>query len=232
MTRVAITTTPDTAPELANALSASGLEPVELACIRIEPSPAEVLDRLRHEAALAEFLVLTSRRAVSVLWPDGELPDVPVATVGASTAEAVRRAGGSVVLSGTGGVTRLLPSLLPALSGRRVVFPHARASDPATATSIAEVAGALVAEPVYDTIPIGPDPNPTVEAALFGSPSAVTGWCLTRRLDDLVTGAMGATTAQALTGAGHPPAVIPGTPGFVGLAEALARHLRHERSTT
>lgn len=230
MTRVAVTTTPDAAPRLSDAVVAVGLEPVQLPCIRIEVSSDDVLDRLRDAAGEADLMVLTSRRPVSILWPANDMPPVPVASVGAATAAAVRRAGGTVALSGTGGATDLISAILPELSGKRVVFPHARASDPSTSQMISRVAAELVAEAAYETKPIGPDPAPAVDAALFGSPSAVDGWCTTRRLDDLIVGAMGSITADALAAAGHPATVTPTRPGFEELATALARHLDDERS--
>ncbi|NIQ59511.1 MAG: uroporphyrinogen-III synthase, partial [Gemmatimonadetes bacterium] len=68
-----------------------------LPCIRVEPAPDDVLRRLRDRAPSADWIVVTSRRAVEVVWPEGRIPAGPaVAAVGPSTADAVRSAGGRV----------------------------------------------------------------------------------------------------------------------------------------
>ena len=230
MTRVAVTTTRDSAPRVSAALAAKGLEPVELPCIRIEVSPEDRLQRLRSAAADADLILLTSRRPVAILW-DGSMPATPVAAVGSATADAVRDAGGTVHFTGTGAATELLPFLMQQASERRVVFPHAGALDKSITEAIARVATDLVAEPAYAAVPIGPDPNPPTRAVLFGSPSAVEGWTMTRTLDGLVVGAIGTTTAAALEELGHPPAVMPARPGFEALVTALADHLSHPGGT-
>lgn len=228
--RVAVTTAPGaTAQRVAGLLRDAGLEPVLLPCIRVVPAEAETLARLRAAAETAEWIVVTSRRAVEHVWPGGGMPPQPsVAAVGAHTAEAVRAAGGRPEIVGAGGAAELRDALVSRLAGSRVVFPHAHAADPAMAVMLAGVAADVVALPAYHTEPVAPGDDP-VDAALFGSPSAVAGWTSGRPLTGLVAAALGETTAAALAAAGHPADLMPSRPGYDQLVRDLAAHL-HERS--
>ncbi|MDX1691273.1 MAG: uroporphyrinogen-III synthase [Acidimicrobiia bacterium] len=228
--RVAVTTTTGRSfDRIADELRDTGLQPVPLPCITVEPAAQEVLDRLRSAADSADWIVVTSRRAVEIVWPSGGMPTAPaVAAVGPTTAEAAREAGGRVEVIGSGGASELCDVLGGRVAGTAVVFPHARAADPATSRSLAEQAASVVAEPAYDTVPIAPGPDP-VDAAIFGSPSAVDGWMTARSLEDLVTAAMGPTTAAHLRRLGRPPDVVPERPDLARLVGMLADHLAHER---
>lgn len=226
-----MTTTPDAADRIRWALESVGLEPVSLPCIRIEPAPTATLTRLREAAGEADWIVVTSRRAVEIVWPDEMPPHPAVAAVGETTAAAVRAAGGRVVVVGDGGAAGLIERLdgRGDIEGASVVFPHARAADPATARWLSGRAAVVVAEPAYDTIPIAPHDD-TVDAVIFGSPSAVTGWQRSRSLVGLVIAAMGPTTAGHLEGLGRVPDVLPETPRLDRLVDMLAEHLnQHER---
>lgn len=225
MTRVAVTTTPDAAHRLSDPLREVGLEPVELPCIRTVPASDETRCFIRQAAPGADWIVVTSRRAVELMWPEGDMPPGPaVAAVGPATADAVVRAGGSVSVVGGGGAARLADLIESRVPGATVVFPHARAADPDTITRLQEAGADVVAAPAYDTEPIPPGDD-QVDAVLFGSPSAVEGWMMSRSLDGLIIGAMGETTAAALEEAGHPAEVVPAHPGFHALVSALADHL-------
>lgn len=224
--RVAVTTTPDAAGRrLSRLLAEARLQPVVLPCIRIEPAPFPDLERARRLAAGAEWLVITSRRSVDVLWPSGGMPDVPaVAVVGSSTARAVRSAGGRPIVVGAGGAASLRALMDGRLTGAAVCFPHARAADPETIAWLEARAGEVTAVPVYDTVPVGPGDDP-VEAVMFGSPSAVMGWMMTRSLVGAVVAAIGPTTAAYLRTLGHPPRVVTARPRVEDLVADLARHL-------
>lgn len=222
MKRVAITTTADAAPRVAEPLVAHGLVPVMLPCIAISPASANVLADLRKKAAKADLIVVTSARAVRVTWPDGDMPSTPVAAVGSATAAAVTDAGGVVKVTGSGGAAELVAEL--GVSGLRIVFPHARAADPSTDAELERMGATVFAATAYDTIPITPNDD-KVDAAIFGSPSAVDGWLLRRHLDGLVIGAMGHTTASALRVRGVEDPVVPKNPGFEELVKALAERI-------
>lgn len=222
MTRIAVTTTADTAPRVAEALVAHGLVPVMLPCIAISPSPEEVLAGLREEAMGADRIVVTSARAVRITWPHGDMPATPVWAVGPATAEAVREAGGTVAEIGSGGASALVEQVTP--QGCRIVFPHARAADPATAAELERRGATVVAAAAYTTVPIAPADD-KVDGAVFGSPSAVDGWLMRRHLDGLSIAAMGARTASALRVRGVDDPVVPDRPGFEALAAALAERI-------
>lgn len=220
--RLAITTTPDAAPRSVAVASKYGLEPIELPCIRIEPSDDATIERLRRASADCDWVVLTSRRAVQLLWPDGSMPHVAVAAVGASTARAVEAAGGRPTVVGSGGSEALIPRLSPSLVGKRIVFPYARAGDGTLLDALRRLSSHVTAEPAYDTIPVAPPTEPEVDAVVFGSPSAVSGWTASRTLDGLTIGAMGPTTAGALDRIGHRPQAVPARPGLRALIAAVA----------
>lgn len=228
--RVAVTTAVDTAHRVARLLHLDQLEPVMLPCIRIVAAPIEALERLRAAARDADWIVVTSPRAVRVTWPEGGMPSLPVAAVGAAAASAATLAGGRVEVAGKAGAASLLKDLHRLISGKRIAFPHVRSADPATAAGLRAAGAEVVAESVYETVPIAPASD-TVDVAIFGSPSAVEGWCRSRSLDGLVVGAIGATTAAALTDRGHPSDVVPERPSFENLVKALTQHLREGSAT-
>jgi uroporphyrinogen-III synthase len=222
VTRVAVTTAVGGSVVVAQALISEGLEPVLLPCIEVTPAPDHVLARLRRQASSADLILITSARAVTVTWPLGDMPSTPVAAVGPATARAVEAAGGVVAVTGPDGAAELVSRL--DVAGKRVVFPHGRAADPATTVEMARRGAHLYRGAVYDTTPVAPGPD-RVEAALFGSPLAVAGWCLSRQLGDLVVGGIGKTTADALHDRGVADPVVPHRPGFAALARALAERM-------
>ena len=228
--RVAVTTTAEAAHRTADPLRAHGMEPVMLPCIRIVASASEVLQRLRSAAREADWIVVTSPRAVHVTWPVGGMPSVPVAAVGPASGSAVTRAGGHVAVTGEAGAAGLLDALRPLVPRKRVVFPHARSAGPAIVAGLRAAGAEVVAAAAYETVPMAPADD-AVDAAIFGSPSAVDGWCRSRHLDGLTLAAVGVTTATALADRGHYPHVIPDQPGFENLVTALTHHLR-ERTPT
>ncbi len=233
MTRVAVTTELGGAERIGDEAVAAGLEPIYLPCIRIEVSPPELLDPMRAAAADADWVICTSQRAVSALWPAGGMPThAMVATVGAATARAVMAAGGRVEVTGTGGAATLRELLRGRLAGQTVVFPHARAADRVTVEMLRSEAGKVVAGVAYDTVPMAPPSDP-VDAVIFGSPSALEGWLLTRDLSGVVVAAIGQTTAAALRAAGREPDVVPPVPGVAAVVAALATYVNQlsERSS-
>lgn len=219
---MAVTTSADAAERICVPLVLAELDPVVLPCIEVRAAPGSVLDGMRSAARVADHLLLTSVRTVQILWPEGGMPPVPVAAVGGATARAVEQAGGMVETIGPGDGDDLIDLLLAQVAGRRIVFPHARSADPGRAERLRR-AGALVdAAAVYDTIPLPPGPDP-VDAALFGSASAVEGWCLSRTLSDVaMIGAMGPTTAAALSTRGRPADFVPDHSSIAALVAGLS----------
>lgn len=228
MARIALTTTPDRAARLAPLCEEHDLEPVGLPCIESVPADEDVLDQARRAVAQADWLVVTSSRAISALWPEGDMPDVPVAAVGPATAQAVRNAGGRPVVVGDGGADELTDRIAGRLRGVSVAFPHAAGVGTNTIEAL-EAAGASVdARAVYEIRPVPPAADP-VDAVVFGSPTAVHGWLSSRDLEGLAVGVIGGTTAGALAESAVATDVEPPHPSFEGLIAAMAEHLR-ERS--
>jgi uroporphyrinogen-III synthase len=221
--RVAVTTSADTSGPPADAVARAGLVPVLLPCIEVTPAAEHVLDEARREAKAADFIVITSGRTVTVVWPDGSMPPTPVAAVGAATARAVKESGGVVAATGRGGGEDLVLGV--ELRGRKVLYLHAADATPGTAAALATSGADLVDVVVYGVTPIAPGPDP-VEAVMFGSPSAVQGWVSRRRLDGLVVGAIGPTTAAALADRSVSDVVLPPRPSFEVMAGQMAERMR------
>jgi uroporphyrinogen-III synthase len=226
--RVALTTTPDRTRALGQTLRRRGLQPVSLPCIEVTLAAESVLESARKAAASCDLLVLTSARVAEVLWPAGDMPPINVAAVGPVTAAAANDAGGAVTFVGSGDGANLVAELADSVSDRDVAFPHAAGADPATIETLRNAGARVMAHPIYETRPVAPDLD-QVDAVVFGSPTAVEGWHLSRTLDDLVVGVIGHTTAEALGHWGAALHVIPETPSFHRLVELVAGELA-ERS--
>jgi uroporphyrinogen-III synthase len=220
--RVAITS--DRVDKAAPLYRGAGLDPVWLPCIKVEPARDDVLARAREAAFDADIILLSSARTVDLLWPHEPIPSVDVVAVGVATAAAVTRRGGRLIISGDSGLAGLASQAGTELgAAARVVFPRSAHSDPATLRSIRDLAPGLTEFEVYRTQPIAPEKS-EVRAIAFSSPSAVEGWHLTRNLDGLVVGVIGATTLAAAARYRHPD-VVASVPSHRVLAQALASHL-------
>jgi uroporphyrinogen-III synthase len=221
MSSVAITN--DRFEKIASIYRDRGLEPVPIPCVHVEVAGEQVLSDAREAAADADLILISSARIIALLWPDGEMPDVEVAVVGEATADAVRRAGGRVAVTGCAGLLDLIDAVVDRLRRARVVFPHAGGTDLAASRRIREISGTIEEHLVYRTAPRAAGPT-RVDAAAFASPSAVQGWLLTRDLDDVVVGVIGPTTAAAVARI-RPPDVVAPRPAHRCLAMALDEHL-------
>jgi uroporphyrinogen-III synthase len=115
------------------------------------------------------------------------------------------------------------------VSGKAVLFPHAGGADLSTIGELEHAGADVSAVEVYVTTPVPPALDP-VDAAIFGSPSAVEGWFRSRSLDDVVVAAIGATTNEALAHRGRPADLVPNRPDYGSLLEMLSATMR-ERST-
>lgn len=225
--RVAVTTTADSFNRWKLPLESAGLEPVPLACIAIRPESKAELAAARVRAADADLLLITSARTVRLLWPEGGMPATPAAVVGDATAQAVEKAGGSVGVRGGGDGDDLVDLMVDGLKGKRIFFPAARDADPFRARRLSAAGARVETQVAYTTVPVAPGPDP-VDVAVFGSPTTLAGWLLSRTLDELrLVAAMGAVTAAALRERGREPDVVPKRPSV----EAIARELVVERTT-
>lgn len=227
--RLALTSTADRSASLAPLVSDHDLEPVSLPCIEFAPGDRSVVDDARLRSSRCDWLVITSTRTVSTLWPQGDMPEVPVAAVGPAAAAAVRAAGGTPRLVGTAGSEELLALMTSKVSGQAVFFPHAADADLSGLRSLQTAGAGVDSLAVYDVRPIPPGDEP-VDAVIFGSPTAVAGWFLARTTAGLRVGAIGATTAAALGERRVAAESVPGTPSFEQLIEIVAADMR-DRST-
>lgn len=226
-TRVGLTSTGDALIRMEEACHRLDLSAVRLPCIRVSPASQTTLESFRMMAETADWIVVTSPRAVTTVWGEVAMPRIPVAVVGPETARTVEMAGGEVSIIGDGGGEELLKKLAGVMRGALVAYPHP--AEPAIDLVAAlEEAGAVVRHAVvYTTTPVAPPSRP-VEAVVFGSPSAVAGWAMTRSFADLVVAASGPTTAAALSRHGCTDVLVPARPGSVNALEALAIRLKEE----
>lgn len=223
--RLGITTTADRALVLSETATEKGLQPVVLPCIEVVPAPEEILREAAAQADHADWLLVTSARAVLSVWPDGGMPSTRVAAVGAATAAVVADAGGSVAVVGDGGAGSLVENLRGEVAGKTVLFPHAAGAGMDTVGALREMGAQVTPLPVYETRAMRPGPDP-VDAVVFGSPSAVEGWSKSRSFHELVLGAIGPTTAAALTEMGHQADVVPVRPDYRALIALVAKFMR------
>lgn len=220
--RVAVTTTADSFDRWKIPLESEGLEPIPLACIAIRPERETELALARAKAVDADLLLITSARAIRLLWPQGGMPATPAAVVGEATARAVEEAGGSVAIRGGGDGDDLVDLLVDDAEGMHIFFPAARDADPSRASRLRAAGARVETQVAYTTVPVAPGPDP-VDAAVFGSPTSVAGWLLARTLDELsVVAAMGTTTAAAVRERGRKPEVVPARPSVEDIARELA----------
>ncbi|HEX6301050.1 MAG TPA: uroporphyrinogen-III synthase [Acidimicrobiia bacterium] len=227
--RLALTTTRDRALQLSDQVAGLGLEPVMLPCIELVPGSDDVIETARIQSARSDWLFLTSPRTVRELWPEGGMPKTRVAAVGQATAEAVRDAGGPVAVVGDGGARDLVDRISHIVAGQSVFVPHAANADRSTIDLLAGTGARVRTKVVYEMRPISPPDDP-IDAIAFGSPSAVTGWFLSRDLEGLAVGVIGETTASAVAGHGHQFDVMPPSPSFGELTRLIAGHLSEGRT--
>ncbi len=226
---VALTTTAERAEELAPLARDHGLRPVVLPCIEVAPAPESVLEQARRSAAASDWLLVTSARTIEYLWPrGGQIPEVEVAAVGTRTAEAVTNAGGAVSLVGHSGSVAMFSELITLVENATVCFPHGRGADLSKMALLDEPARAVSTWEIYATNPIPPALD-LVDAVAFGSPSAVEGWSRSRSFAEVVVGAIGETTGEAVSDRGHHPDVVAGRPDYSELLERLARVIDRKR---
>ena len=222
--RVAVTAGVEASAGMAAELVMVGLRPISLPCVRIQQADGADLARARASVEEADLVVLTSSRALDVLWPSGPIPATPIAMLTPAGAARVEERGGRVAHVGTGNPSDFTAYLVRKATGKRVAYPHAEGVDPRVIVSLADAAGELVAVAVYGWIPLAPAPDP-VEAVVFESSLAVEGWMEARDLSGIVAAAIGPATAAALRRYGHGPDILVRRPHFEILAETLASAL-------
>jgi uroporphyrinogen-III synthase len=221
VTRVAITT--DRFDVVAPQYLTVGLVPVPTPCVEVVAAGEEILTRAREAASRADLVLITSARTVDLLWPEGGMPPTGAVTVGAASAAAVEAAGGRVVVTGRSGLAALLDGAAEQLRVATVAFPHAAGTDPDLLNRLRSLAPGIEEHEVYRTDAMAPEPA-LVQAVVFSSPSAVTGWLRARNFEGLVVGVIGSTTKAAVARHRLPEVVAP-EPNHHSLAQALTSYL-------
>ena len=219
--RVAVTTSTDRASGMAAELVAVGLSPIGLPCIEVRVSSPIDLARARAAAEDADLMVLASSRPLDLLWPDGSIPDTPVAAARLSTASSVAQRGGVVEIVGAGSTFDLARQLEELVRERNLAFPHASTTDPRAIVTLADAAASCVAVSVYSSASMPPAHTP-VDAVVFQSAAAVHGWALSRTFDDVLVACHGRSTRGALTDHARDPDVFVTSGSYAELAEGLA----------
>ncbi len=224
--RLGLTSTPDRIDVLTVEAARLDFDAVPLPCIRVDVTPGGVAS-LAAAVSDADVLVITSARTVEILGSAG-LPQLPIVAVGPATANAVEDAGGDVVWTGSDGIRRLADEAQGLLVDRRIIVAGASNTASESVEQLGRTARSIVSVPLYVTVPVAPADDP-VDAVIFGSPTAVVGWLMSRELSHLMIGAIGGTTAAALRERGVEPDVVPEGPGFTNTIEGMAAR-RLERS--
>jgi uroporphyrinogen-III synthase len=224
MKTVAVTTSSDRAAAAAIPFTLAGTSPISLPCIEIVPVTHDYLEEARAGAIIADLIIVSSRRTLDILWPDGPLPTTDFAVVGRVTAREVEKRGGAVALVGSGGSDLLADALAGRVAGKSVIWPHARGADPRPLNRIRAGSTSFMAPVIYESVPKQPAATP-VDVVTFASPSAVAGWQLSRSLQGVTIAVIGETTRAAVDEAGAPVAVIASEPTYQSLANSVAQHL-------
>ena len=229
--KVALTTTRDRGRDLAPIANELGMEPVALPCVGISPSSPSDLRRVRKSCGEADILFITSSRTIEILWEGDRMPSVPVAVVGQMTARCARKHGGELLEVGDLGSVDLAKHIVESVEGKRVVYPGSSTPNSAAESVLRESASKLVSEVVYQTSSIAPGTEP-VDAAAFGSPSAVAGWAMGRGFNEILIGSIGETTSTSLRELGVEPDVEPASPGYRGLLALIADEFERKEVRT
>jgi uroporphyrinogen III methyltransferase/synthase len=193
---------------LAEHLRAEGFEVLHCALVRVEPLEGPLID-----ASGYDWVVLTSRNAVELLFGrlEGVLPRV--AAIGPGTAESLRDRG-------------LEPDLVPRLSTQEGLL--AELPRPAGRVLFAGAEGArdvlvkaLAADfvPLYRTLELRPNAFPEVDIVVVASPSAARALAAIRR--DIRCVAIGPVTAEEAARRGLDVVAEAPSPDPEGVAQAV-----------
>ena len=193
---------------LAERLRADGFEVAHCALVHIEPVEGPPID-----ASGYDWLVLTSRNAVELLFGrlDGALPRL--AAIGPTTAESLRARGVEPDLVPRLSTQEGLLAELPRPAGR-VLFAGAEGARDV----LVEALGADFV-PLYRTVELRPERFPTVDAVVLASPSAARALAAIRR--DLPCVAIGPVTAEEAKRRGLDVVAEAPSPDPEGVAQAV-----------
>jgi uroporphyrinogen-III synthase len=219
--KVVVTRAEGGSPRLAAKLESAGLEVVECPLIRIDP-----IDGPPIRAEAYDWLVVTSARAVDLLFERLEGPVPRVAAIGPGTAAALRARGvGPELVPAVSDQEGLVGELAPRLgASARVLF--AGAAD-ARDVLVRELGADVVH--LYRTVPITPMRFPDGDLVVLASASAARSFAALGL--DLPCVSIGPVTSAAAREAGLTVVAEAETHDLDGLTQAVIVAASHPRSS-
>lgn len=235
--RVLVTRAREDALEWAKRLEVLGARPVVLPCVTSRITSGErIKTRLREAVVRADWLVVTSKRAVGAagrMLGDPPPPSVRIAAVGPATARAAEAAWGRSVLVPRQATSRGLGLELAALLGTEgreveVVVVGAEGGREDADRALREAGATVTRLEVYRTTPAAANgvkldlASDEVDDVLLASPSAVKGF-VNRAcgIEAVRIVTIGPTTTEAARAAGLTVAAEAQHPDFESLVEAI-----------
>jgi uroporphyrinogen-III synthase len=209
--KVAVTRAAEGTERLSKRLREEGLEVAECALVRIEPIEGAAVRLDGYD-----WLVLTSARAVALLFERLVGPPPPVAVVGPGTAEALRQRGVEPALVASRSTQEgLVESLRPLLGpAARVLFAGAEG---ARDVVVRELGADLL--PLYRTIEDHPEVFPEVDLVVLASASAARAFAALRIKRPCVS--IGPVTSAEASRVGLKVVAEAGSQDLDGLVEAV-----------
>lgn len=222
--RVALTGSAKSARELEERLRTLGACVVREVVLTHEDLPAPELGARLAALRAGDALVVTSARAARRLAGLRPPRAVLVAAVGPATRQALESAGIPVDVTGTSGAEALAREL-PLARGTRVLFPCAEEARPELAEALRAREVELERLLLYRVLPVpAARLDAGAEVRLYASPSAVDACLAAERAQrpGAARVALGPSTAAALSAAGLPHSLAPGTASEEVLSALLA----------
>lgn len=230
--RIVVTRSQEQAGALSDRLSELGAQVISFPTIQFVPLESEELAAAKQNLSSYDWLLFTSRNAVTFFLNSETLILPRVAAIGSATANELTQRG-IVVQAMPDTFTGVeLATALGDLNGRKILLPRSRLGRPDLVSQL-EVQGACVTDiALYDTLPAQPVPEARQELAqgfdaiTFTSPSTVQNFChivpdWQRMLTGVVIACIGPTTAAAAAQQGLPNLVIAQEHTAEGLVKAL-----------
>jgi uroporphyrinogen III methyltransferase/synthase len=183
--RVVVTRARAQASDLSTMLQELGADVMEVPAIRIEPLGRAALDAALARLASYDWLILTSRNAVAIVWDalrerglDARaLAPVKLCAVGAGTAEALLEHGLAVDVVPERFAAEGVADALAArddVRGARILFPKAEGAREVLPTRLAELGASVDAITIYRSVPDGDGVEPLRGAIDRGEVDLVT----------------------------------------------------------
>lgn len=249
---VVVTRQDDAADPLIAALEAHGLRTWHVPATMTVPPQDDALGRELEHLGEADWLALTSPRAVEALvthpsWSrawTASRARVSVASVGPATTAALTHAGVAVALEGPGTGAAALVAALAAdeagLQGRRILWPRSDLADVGWTAALEEEGAQVVAPVAYSTVDVPLSALGALPAAVDAGEVAALAFCspssarsvarafhgsLATIAGHAAIAVLGRTTASTIENLGGRVDVVARRPEAAVLAEDLARFL-------